>query len=585
MKDKQEKLTVYVQALPGILQYQLFTKLVLCVWLFLMGRLYRLLLHSTGRVAVSSGDILFLITSWQGLLIILCALISLYGYVAIDLNAKIILSRDLLGGERIHAWSILQRAVPPLKNLMNIRGIGVILYILLIAPVLGVGVSLTMTKGFYVPTFISSVIADTPFFVVAFTVLMLVFLSVGIANLFILHGVVLDDLPVREAGAQSRKLIRANWKDYLKQNVLFILVMGVLLVCVVLIVLVLPLLLVQILPLSVQVKRTLTVFFVTSGVLLSLLADLFATPLYLMKMTQLYRLYKNEAPIPFHKREKRNHKLTVLGIAGWILVTFVSSVMMTGRFDTLFPQESSVRIVAHRGGGTEGPENTVAGIERAWEIGAFGSEIDIQRTKDGFYVLNHDGSFRRVAGDERKPTEMTLEEIRGLSIEGEPVATLEDALLATRGKGTLFVELKGETADRQMADDTVKAIKEYGMEDECVVICLNYEPIDYIESTYPEIQTGYLTFASFGDTARLNCDYLAMEEESATADAVEAIHKQGKKVLVWTSNEKKSQKHFLCSRIDGLITDNASQALDLIRELKERSDLQRMTDRIMELIS
>ena len=585
MRDKQEKLTVYVQALPGILQYQLFTKLVLGVWLFLMGRLYRLLLHSTGRVAVSSGDILFLITSWQGLLIILCALISLYGYVAIDLNAKIVLSRDLLGGERIHAWSILQRAVPPMKNLVNIRGIGVILYILLIAPVLGVGVSLTMTKGFYVPTFISSVIADTPFFVVAFTVLMLVFLSVGIANLFILHGVVLDDLPVKEAGAQSRKLIRANWKDYLKQNVLFILVMGVLLVCVVLIVLVLPLLLVQVLPLSVQIKRTLTVFFVTSGVLLSLLADLFATPLYLMKMTQLYRLYKNEAPIPFHKREKRNHKLTVLGVAGWIRVTFVSSVMMTGRFDTLFPQESSVRIVAHRGGGTEGPENTVAGIERAWEIGAFGSEIDIQRTKDGFYVLNHDGSFRRVAGDERKPTEMTLEEIRGLSIEGEPVATLEDALLATRGKGTLFVELKGETADRQMADDTVKAIKEYGMEDECVVICLNYEPIDYIESTYPEIQTGYLTFASFGDTARLNCDYLAMEEESATADAVEAIHKQGKKVLVWTSNEKKSQKHFLCSRIDGLITDNASQALDLIRELKERSDLQRMTDRIMELIS
>ena len=72
---------------------------------------------------------------------------------------------------------------------------------------------------------------------------------------------------------------------------------------------------------------------------------------------------------------------------------------------------------------------------------------------------------------------------------------------------------------------------------------------------------------------------------SMNADAVEAIHKQGKKVLVWTSNEKKSQKHFLCSRIDGLITDNASQALDLIRELKERSDLQRMTDRIMELIS
>ncbi len=123
------------------------------------------------------------------------------------------------------------------------------------------------------------------------------------------------------------------------------------------------------------------------------------------------------------------------------------------------------------------------------------------------------------------------------------------------------------------------------MEQECVVICLNYEPINYIESHYPEIQTGYLTFASFGDTALLNCDYLALEEESATADVISEIHKQGKKVLVWTVNEKKAQKHFLCSMIDGIITDNASQSMELFSELKERSDLQRMADRILELIS
>jgi len=84
LSERQKKLAPYVQALPGILQYQLFTKLVLGVWLFLMGRIFRMLLNSTNRVAVSSGDILFLITSWQGLLILLCALVSLLGYFAID---------------------------------------------------------------------------------------------------------------------------------------------------------------------------------------------------------------------------------------------------------------------------------------------------------------------------------------------------------------------------------------------------------------------------------------------------------------------------------------------------------------------
>ena len=68
MKNRQEKLAPYVQALPGILQYQIFTKLVIGLWLFLMGRVFRLLLNSTGRVAISSGDFLFLFGSWQGIL-------------------------------------------------------------------------------------------------------------------------------------------------------------------------------------------------------------------------------------------------------------------------------------------------------------------------------------------------------------------------------------------------------------------------------------------------------------------------------------------------------------------------------------
>ena len=54
MRDRQKRLEPYVQALPGILQYQVFTKILLGLWLFLMGRVFRLLLNSTGRVAVSS---------------------------------------------------------------------------------------------------------------------------------------------------------------------------------------------------------------------------------------------------------------------------------------------------------------------------------------------------------------------------------------------------------------------------------------------------------------------------------------------------------------------------------------------------
>ena len=131
-----------------------------------------------------------------------------------------------------------------------------------------------------------------------------------------------------------------------------------------------------------------------------------------------------------------------------------------------------------------------------------------------------------------------------------------------------------------MADDVVKLVKQYQMEDEVVFISLKYDLIDYIETAYPEMETGFLTFASFGNTAGLNCDYIGLEEESATIDAIDAIHREGKKVLVWTANEKGSQKHFLCTEVDGLITDNVTQALELVTEIEHRSDLDRMVDKI-----
>jgi glycerophosphoryl diester phosphodiesterase len=135
-----------------------------------------------------------------------------------------------------------------------------------------------------------------------------------------------------------------------------------------------------------------------------------------------------------------------------------------------------------------------------------------------------------------------------------------------------------------MADESVKLIKKYNMEDQCILISLKYDLIDYIETNYPDIETGFLTFASFGRTAELNCDYIGLEEESATTDAITSIHSEGKKALVWTVNDEGSQNHFLCSQADGIITDKVKQAMDLTEALKHRNDLERMIDRIKAII-
>ena len=565
--------------MPDILNYQIVTKAIISIWLFLLGRLFQILLRSSGRVAVTSGDWEFLFTTWQGLLILLLGLVSLFIYVAFDLNSKIVLSRNLITGQKIHLEENIKEGFYSIRKLLNPEGLLAVLYIALIAPILGIGLSISATESLYIPTFISSVIESSVLYSALAGVAVFFFLSLGVANLFILHGVVIDGLPIGEAGRQSRRLIRANWKDYIKQNVIFILLIAGSVAAVAIICLFIPLKLITLLPPG-PLSRILTITFVSAGTIISVLADLFGIPIYLMKMTQLYYSYKQGKEFAFNEISRDKPFRYKLAAAVLLIAVATSVCVMYINFDRFFPLDTDVKVIAHRAGGNEGRENTLSGLEAAWAAGAYGSEIDIQRTKDGFYVLNHDGTFKRVAGDSRKPEEMTLREVKKLSVDGEPVPTFEEMLISSRGRMVLFTELKGNTADRKMADDAVKLVKQYQMEDEAVLISLKYDLIDYIETNYPEMQTGFLTFASFGETAALNCDYIGLEEESATTDAINAIHKEGKKALVWTANEAGSQKHFLCSEVDGLITDNVSQAIGLVTELEQRSDLDRMIDKI-----
>ena len=92
------------------------------------------------------------------------------------------------------------------------------------------------------------------------------------------------------------------------------------------------------------------------------------------------------------------------------------------------------------------------------------------------------------------------------------------------------------------------------------------------------MDTAYLTFASFGNTQNLNCDYLGLEEESATDNMFSVIHQSGKKVMVWTPNELRSQRKFLISQADYIITDQISMANETIKELNKRKDYEVILD-------
>jgi len=116
----------------------------------------------------------------------------------------------------------------------------------------------------------------------------------------------------------------------------------------------------------------------------------------------------------------------------------------------VWPSGRSVEIVAHRGASREAPENTLAAVRLAWEIGADAVEIDVQLSRDGRLMVIHDATLVRTAGRDGRVDELTAAELakcdagawKGDIWRGEPVPALADVLATIPAGRRLFVELK-----------------------------------------------------------------------------------------------------------------------------------------------
>ena len=165
-----------------------------------------------------------------------------------------------------------------------------------------------------------------------------------------------------------------------------------------------------------------------------------------------------------------------------------------------------------------------------------------------------------------------MNEIRRLHIHGDdgteyPVATLEEMLSSAKGKIHLFIELKGSSANRQMVRDVVRTIEDYGMEEECSIISMNYNMVEYAEKTYPTVDTGYICYFSYGNVAALDCDFLVLQDKGATASTIILSQLANKKTYIWTINDSRSMHYYLNGIADGIITDRPKKALGIYDSL------------------
>lgn len=583
----KEKFFERLKLYRSFLLYQALTKsIIFGILIPLFGVVFRDVLKSLGRTSISSGDFLDFLFTFRGAGLLFALILSVVIMVVFDVNVFILSSYKAKVYGKIPSIKemIILGAKSIISSSKNIIFPG--LYILFSFSLLGINFS----KGSYptvsIPSFVKQYIFSKPNFLLAYTLALLVIFVVLMLFVFTFHFLILKKYSLIKSMKSS---LRFEWKN--KKSFVIHILLGTLLKVIILKEL-LILLVFKFTELALNgsqglfQRRFFGILIPLTGYELNTLIAFMIVPYIIVKLTDLFVEKDNDKVEKFEtiKRYESN-RIQSYVLFGLILINIASlaliSYYLSKEFDSIYKKATKVNIVAHRAGGELDVENSLNGLKKAIEAGAQFSEIDIQRTKDGKYVVNHDNTFLRLAGDKRASYMMNLSEIKELTLidsldRSSKVATLEEMIDASKDKITLMIELKGDTADGKMADDVVKLLKEKKVK--AILLSLDYNLIKYIEEKYPEVDTGYLYYFSFGDISNFKADYLIMEEGEATQDKIYKVRDMGRKPFVWTVNGENSMVKFIDMEVEGIITDYPDNLKSVLDTRDTRSDFEIITD-------
>ena len=150
-----------------------------------------------------------------------------------------------------------------------------------------------------------------------------------------------------------------------------------------------------------------------------------------------------------------------------------------------------IMIAAHRGAHLEDPENSLAAFRKTIEIGVDVIELDVRCTKDGALIVMHDKSVDRTTNGKGLIKDLTFEEIRQLRLKHrdqlteEKVPTLEEALLLTKGKIMVDLDIKAE----ECVDAIMETVNKTGTADQCLFFVGEAKHAKMIKEKNPAFMT------------------------------------------------------------------------------------------------
>lgn len=233
--------------------------------------------------------------------------------------------------------------------------------------------------------------------------------------------------------------------------------------------------------------------------------------------------------------------------------------------------QAQTQVIAHRGfWKAEGSaQNSITALKKAAEAQVYGSEFDVQLTKDGIVVVNHDdtiGDYTIAETDYATLKDLKLKN-------GETLPTLEDYLKA--GKQLPDIQLileikphKTEAQENRISADCVKMVKEMGMEKQVEYISFSMHVCEQLVKLTPGSEIAYLKsdiapkdIKAKGMTG-IDYYYKVFDKHP---EWVKEAHDLGMKVNAWTVDETADMQKLIDLKVDYLTTDQPLEAKELVK--------------------
>ena len=234
--------------------------------------------------------------------------------------------------------------------------------------------------------------------------------------------------------------------------------------------------------------------------------------------------------------------------------------------------DSEFQGFVHRGDTSIFLENTIEAFQSAISLGYQYLETDLRETSDGKIITFHDPNLKRITGANVTISETKFSDIRMRRLPSRETIPTIDELLEEFPDSFFNTDLKVN----QIEEKVLKKINSHNALERVCLGSFNSRTIKKINSLEPKILTsmGISQVIMYKFFQKKNLSKLIQIPtrwngiKVITKKFIDRLHNDGLKVHVWTINKEKEMQSLIDLGVDGIMTDNASGLIKVMKQNK-----------------